>query len=121
MPLISKDYIRIICKAASLPQHKASDYFIHEFNMNDYKNEFFLDELEKAKDNMYHMYKQHLNILLKSDKRKIAEMYGDKILIKDMLIDKYKAIGISPDTFYNKEVWGKINNAFTVFRQTVNK
>lgn len=112
MTLISKDYIRFICEAASLPEHKATDYFIHKFIMNDYRNEFFLEELEVAKDNMYHMYKQHLYSLLKTDKRRIGEMYGDKILIKDMLIEKYRDINIIPDAYYNKAVWGKINIAY---------
>lgn len=121
MILISKDYIRFICEAASLPQHKATDYFIHKFNMNDYRNEFFLEELRKAKDNMYHMYKQHLYSLLKTDKRRIGEMYGDKVLLKDMLIDRYSDINISPDAYYNKAVSSKINIAYTNFLMTVDK
>ncbi|MBM3454893.1 MAG: hypothetical protein FJX80_07075 [Bacteroidetes bacterium] len=121
MILISKDYIRFICEAASLPEHKVTDYFIHKFNMNDYRNEFFLEELRVAKDNMYYMYKQHLYSLLKTDKRRIGEMYGDKILIKDMLIERYRDINIISDSYYNKAVWGKINNAYISFYQTVNR
>ncbi|MBM3911285.1 MAG: hypothetical protein FJ356_06520 [Thaumarchaeota archaeon] len=121
MILIAKDYIRFICEAASLPEHKATLYFIHKFNMNDFRNEFFFEELGQAKDNMYYMYKQHLYSLSKTDKRRIGEMYGDKILLKDMLIDKYSDINISPDAYYNKAVWGKINEAYTNSRQTVRR
>lgn len=80
-----------------------------------------MEELRVAKDNMYHMYKQHLYSLLKTDKRRIGEMYNDKILLKDLLIGRYSDISISPDAYYNKAVWGKINIAYTHFRQTVKK
>jgi hypothetical protein len=120
MKLSPKHYIEIICAAADLPQYKAKDLFHHKWTMHIYENENFIIELDKWIKNIYDMYKQHLYLLQKKDpqKRNIEQMYGDNILMEDMVDAKFKPQHMEPVN-YNKQVSGKLNNAFLDFRNTV--
>ncbi|MBY0534999.1 MAG: hypothetical protein K2P88_04040 [Chitinophagaceae bacterium] len=116
MKLRPEHFVEIISEAAPLSQLDASNYFLHKYNIHFFDNEHFKDELFIWLNNVYRMYKQHLYELKPNDpqKRVIKEMYIDRIQMSDMIEERFKPNKLM-NSYYNKEIWGKLNNAYSIF------